>query len=75
MSKLVFKDKWIRLVMDCITTSSFLVIINGTPKGMINPQRGLRHGCLLSLYFFIICTKEFSNLLKHVERQKQKYWG
>lgn len=42
IGKLDFKDKWIRLVIDCITTSSFSVIINGTPKGMINPQRGLR---------------------------------
>lgn len=75
MSKLGFKDKWIRLVMDCITTSSFSVIINRTPKGMISPQRGLRQGCLLSPYFFIICTEEFSNLLIQVEKQEQKYWG
>lgn len=40
--RLGFSNKWINLVMDCITTSSYSVIINRATKGLICPQRGLR---------------------------------
>ncbi|KAH9667964.1 reverse transcriptase domain-containing protein [Citrus sinensis] len=54
--------------MNCITTSSFSVIINGKPKGMIYLQRGLRHGCPVSPYLFILCAEAFSNMLLQVEQ-------
>lgn len=73
MSKLGFKEKWIKSVIDCITTSSFSVIINGTPKGMITPQRGLRYGCPLSTHLFITCPEAFSNLLTQAEKEKPIY--
>lgn len=74
MLRLGFEDKWVKLIMDCITTSSFSVIINGVPKGMITPQKGLRQGCPLSSYLFIICAQALSNLLMQAER-KNKYRG
>lgn len=71
MSKLGFNEKWIRLVIDCITIVSFSVIINKTPTGMIIPQRSLRQRCPLSSYLFLICAEAFSNLLIQAERNKQ----
>lgn len=71
MLRLGFEDKLVQLIMDCITTSSFSVIINGVPKGMITRQKGLRQGCPLSSYLFIICAEALSNLLMQAERKKQ----
>ena len=41
MSKLGFSPKWIRLVMTCVHTVTYLVVINGSPSGHIIPSRGL----------------------------------
>ena len=61
--RLGFSPNWVDLIMRCVSIASLSVIINGVPKGMIQPERGLRQGCPLSSYLFIICAKAFSNML------------
>ncbi|KAH9755242.1 reverse transcriptase domain-containing protein [Citrus sinensis] len=70
MQKLGFSEKWVKLIMNCITTACFSVLINGVAKGLIHPQRGLRQGCPLSPYLFIMCVEVFSNLMVNAENQK-----
>ena len=36
-----FHSRWVSLVMDCITISSFLFIINGVPIGRVISSRGV----------------------------------
>ncbi|KAH9719688.1 reverse transcriptase domain-containing protein [Citrus sinensis] len=69
MLRLGFSSGWVDLVMRCITTASFSVLINGVAKGLIRPQRGLRQGCPLSPYLFILCAEVFSSLLMQAENQ------
>lgn len=44
MLKMCFHLRWVELIMDCIITSTFSVLINGDAKGHIIPRRGLRQG-------------------------------
>ena len=42
MEKLGFDPRWVRLAMETVTTTFYSVLINGEPKGFINPSRGIR---------------------------------
>lgn len=63
MHRLCFSIKWVDLIMRCVSTSFLSILINRVAKSLIYPQRGLRQGCPLSLYLFILCAEVFSNLL------------
>ena len=40
--KMGFHNSWVSLIMECITTVSYFILVNGEPQGMIVPTRGLR---------------------------------
>jgi hypothetical protein len=42
MRKIGFSDQWIHLVMSCVRTISYSVLINGKPHGNIQPTKGIR---------------------------------
>ena len=63
MRKMGFDEKWIQLMMICITTVSYSILINGEPKGMINPTRGIRQGDPLSPFLFLLCTEGLNGLI------------
>ena len=62
-----FHDKWISLIMMCVTTVSYSVLINSDPKGKITPSRGLRQGDPIFPYLFLICAEGLSAMLKKEE--------
>ncbi|XP_058181170.1 uncharacterized protein LOC131299601 [Rhododendron vialii] len=65
-----FDEQWIRWVMACLTSVSFATVINGNKGDLFSPSRGIRQGCPLSPYLFILCAEDFHYLIqKEIEDQ------
>ena len=58
-----FHEKWISLIMHCISTVSYFVIVNRVAYGCIYPTKSLYQGDPLSSYLFILYADEFSSLI------------
>ena len=50
--------------MQCITSVTYAIRINGSPTGCITPSRGIRQGDPLSPYLFLLCAEGLSSLIK-----------
>jgi hypothetical protein len=64
MRKLSFASRWIQLIMSCVKTVTYSMLIHGKSYGKIVPTRGIRQGDPLSPYFFIMCAKGLSSPLQ-----------
>lgn len=64
MDKLGFAVQWTNLVMRCVISISYAVMINCVPSDRFVPSRSLKEGDLLLPYLFILCAKAFADLIR-----------
>ena len=68
MEKMGFCARWVTLMMSCVKTVSYSIMVNGEPTEMIHPNRGIRQGDPLSPFLFLLCTEGLHALIKHSAR-------
>nr|XP_025638133.1 uncharacterized protein LOC112733407 [Arachis hypogaea] len=66
--KMGFGQRWRTWVMECVSTSSMSVLINGSLFKPFKMERGLRQGDPLSLFLFVLVVDVLHRLLEEAVR-------
>lgn len=67
MSKMEFNQKWIYLIMQCVESISYSILINSAPNRPFKPSRGIRQSDPLSPYLLILLAEALISMLNEVE--------
>lgn len=64
MVKMGFTQRWIDRIMNYIYSSELSILVNGQSTPSFKTNRGLRQGCPLAPYLFLLCSEWLAGLLK-----------
>lgn len=70
LNSMSFSAKWVQLILRCVTTASFVVLVYVFPHSHFWASKGLRQRDPLSPYLFIPCAEVFSAFLKRSLEQQ-----
>lgn len=60
-----FPAKFKKILLYCISTSSIVVLVNGSITSFIQPSREIKQGDPISPYIFILCLEMLSRYINH----------
>lgn len=58
-----FSEEWIKWVANCINTTRFSILLNGSPQGFFVSEKGIRQGDPISPFLFIIMVEALGRLI------------
>ena len=70
MIKIGLDERWVRLAMQIVCTTSYSILVNGEPKGFVQPTREIKQGDLLSPYLFLLCLEGLSGLIRKASENR-----
>lgn len=65
--KLGFGQRWVDLIIKCISLVHYSILVNCQPRQKIIPTKGLRQENPLSPYLFFLCGEDLSSLVNYYE--------
>jgi hypothetical protein len=71
LTHLGFEIDFIRWVMCCIYSASFVVLINGSASPFFRAERGLHQGCPLSPLLFLLVAEGLSRALESTKSNRE----
>ena len=66
MSKFGFSKRFVRYVKACISRLWITPLVNGRPSQLFQETRGLRQGCLMSPFLYLLVVEAMSRKLQHL---------
>lgn len=63
LRRMGFGNRWRKWIQECISSASFSILFNGSPKGFIKAKSGLRQSDPPSPFLFVIVGEALSKML------------
>ena len=64
MLRMGFNERWVGLIMTCVKTVTYSMMVNGEPKCLITLSRGIKQGDPFSHFLFLLCTEGLHGLIQ-----------
>lgn len=71
MLKMGFPSNFVNVIMKCVHSTSFSILINGQPSRWFLPTQGLRQRDPIFPSLFILCVEGLSAQLRDAEHNKK----
>ena len=71
LGSLGFQQSWVNLIVECVTTVSYSILVNREPEGMIYSSRGIRQGDPLAPYLFLFYAEGLNAILRKATVAKE----
>lgn len=70
MQQFNFCAKWRKWILECVSSATANVLVNGSPSGEFKLERGLRQGDPLSPFLYLLIAEGLSLLVKNAVDEK-----